>query len=152
MPVVGHNPDSIRFTLDQCTLAVLEDEITTSVEALGCSMREELQHRGGAPLEAVRVEHGSTLLFEYRELLLTIAQIERPRSGESYEIHLPTPLAEVLVTACTREAMDRLRDAIEKQSPAEELRRHAIVASAWVEALADMRFLWDMGLEDRDMD
>jgi hypothetical protein len=103
MSVIGLVPRAVRIDLEPCQLPALLDELFTTVEARGGSLREAHERDGSIAVEDV--SDAGALLHEYARILVDLGAESR-RSIVDTAVSLTTPLeiADDLVRACARTA------------------------------------------------
>jgi hypothetical protein len=151
MKVIGLAPTSVRLDLKPCELPVLIDELLLRVEVQSSSLREE-QPKPGCSINNRRLQNASNWLLEYRNLLGAVSGDYR--SGDApVSVITPMVVAETLVRACSRDAGERLMQLLgDAHSDRERLRPAAGALSAWVDTLADLRYVDEEGLEAISLD
>jgi hypothetical protein len=148
MSVIGLVPRAVRLDLEPSQLPVLLDELFTTVEARGGSLREEHERRGS--IAAEDVSDAGALLREYAQILATIGADSRRRVIDTaVSIVTPIEVADDLVRACARNACEELAAlARERNSDRAALSSAAQAAAAWARTLVDFRYLDEEAPDD----
>ena len=151
MSVIGLVPRAVRINLEPCQLPALLDELFTTVEARGGSLREEHEREGS--IAAEDVSDAGALLHEYARILVDLGAESR-RSVIDTAVSLTTPLeiADDLVRACARNACEELATLTrERNSDRSAVSAAAKAAAAWSKTLVDFRYLDEEGPDDNGL-
>ena len=148
MSVIGLVPRAVRLDLEPSQLPVLLDELFTTVEARGGSLREEHERHGS--IAAEELSDAGALLNEYAQILATIgADSRRSVIDTPTLIVTPIEVADDLVRACARNACEDLAAlARERNSDRSAISTAAEAAAAWARTLVDFRYLDEEGPDD----
>lgn len=148
MKVTGLAATSVRLELQPCELPGLVEELLLRVEVQGGSLREEHQ-KCGCDVSNERLQNASNWLLEYRNVLAAVSDDNDYRPSDAPVLVItPTVVAEALVRACSRDAGERLMQLLSDPGSDREGLRPAVAAlSAWVDTLADLRYVDEEGLE-----
>jgi hypothetical protein len=148
MSVIGLVPRAVRLDLEPSQLPALLDELFTTVEARGSSLREK--HERDGAMESERVTDAGALLGEYAQILTAIGAESRHHVIDSaVSVTTPIEVADDLVRACARNACEELAAlARERNSDRSALSTAAHSAAAWARTLVDFRYLDEEGPDD----
>jgi hypothetical protein len=146
--VIGLVPRAVRIDLEPCQLPTLLDELFTTIEPGGGSLREA--HERERLIATEDVSDAGALLHEYARILVDLGAESR-RSVVDTAVSLTTPLeiADDLVRACARNACEELAALTrERGSDRTAVSAAAQAAAAWSRTLVDFRYLDEEGPDD----